>query len=294
MATLYWIHAISPLHVGSGRGVGFIDLPIMREKVTNWPIVPGSAVKGVLAARCEVNDASRKSNPIHKAAFGLAGDVESSAGGLVVTDARIVCLPVRSLYGTFAWVTSPMVLERLRRDAAAAGAEVQSWSPLKVQDQEIVTLDNSDLKREKKVYLEDLDLDVKQDANIAGPADLLAQGVFASDSIWQDHFKNRFAVVSDDVFSYLCEFGTQVNAHIKIDENSKTVAKGALWYQESLPAEAILSGLAWCDSVANGQRQSIQELIFGKEMALQLGGNATTGMGRVRCIFGADNEGGHR
>ncbi len=45
---MYWIHAITPLHVGSGRGVGFIDLPIMREKVTSWPLVPGSAVKGVM------------------------------------------------------------------------------------------------------------------------------------------------------------------------------------------------------------------------------------------------------
>ena len=45
---MYWMQAITPLHVGSGKGVGFIDLPIMREKVTNWPLVPGSAVKGVM------------------------------------------------------------------------------------------------------------------------------------------------------------------------------------------------------------------------------------------------------
>ena len=38
---MYWLHALTPLHVGAGRGVGFIDLPIMREKVTNWPLVPG-------------------------------------------------------------------------------------------------------------------------------------------------------------------------------------------------------------------------------------------------------------
>ena len=45
---MYWIQAITSLHVGSGKGVGFIDMPIMREKVTNWPMVPGSAVKGVI------------------------------------------------------------------------------------------------------------------------------------------------------------------------------------------------------------------------------------------------------
>ena len=62
----YWIHALTPLHVGSGRGIGFIDLPIMREKATEYPFVPGSAVKGVLAdhhgADDEARDQSNKQN----------------------------------------------------------------------------------------------------------------------------------------------------------------------------------------------------------------------------------------
>ncbi len=45
---IYWLQTITPLHVGAGSGVGFIDMPIMREKVTNWPLVPGSALKGVM------------------------------------------------------------------------------------------------------------------------------------------------------------------------------------------------------------------------------------------------------
>ena len=53
---LYYIHALSPVHVGAGRGLGFVDLPIVREAVTGWPYVPGSAVKGVLA---DYHDASR-------------------------------------------------------------------------------------------------------------------------------------------------------------------------------------------------------------------------------------------
>src|SRR5688572_24809920 len=35
---VYWLQALTPLHVGAGRGVGYIDLPIMREKVTQWPL----------------------------------------------------------------------------------------------------------------------------------------------------------------------------------------------------------------------------------------------------------------
>ncbi len=31
---IYWLHALSPTHVGIGRGVGYIDLPIDRDGVT--------------------------------------------------------------------------------------------------------------------------------------------------------------------------------------------------------------------------------------------------------------------
>ena len=42
----YWLHAMTPLHVGAGRGLGYIDMPIVREKVTTWPYVPGSSIRG--------------------------------------------------------------------------------------------------------------------------------------------------------------------------------------------------------------------------------------------------------
>ncbi|WP_298819062.1 RAMP superfamily CRISPR-associated protein [Chloroflexus sp.] len=50
MATtyLYFLHALSPLHAGTGQGSGVIDLPIAREKATGIPYLPGSSVKGVL------------------------------------------------------------------------------------------------------------------------------------------------------------------------------------------------------------------------------------------------------
>ena len=42
-ARMYWLHALSATHVGAGRGIGYIDLPLHRDKVTNWPLIPGSA-----------------------------------------------------------------------------------------------------------------------------------------------------------------------------------------------------------------------------------------------------------
>lgn len=46
---IYWLHALTPTHSGIGRGVGYIDLPLDREALTGWPVVRGSAFKGVWA-----------------------------------------------------------------------------------------------------------------------------------------------------------------------------------------------------------------------------------------------------
>ena len=58
---LSFVHALSPLHAGTGQGAGILDLPIAREKATGLPFLPGSSLKGTLehaaripriAARC--------------------------------------------------------------------------------------------------------------------------------------------------------------------------------------------------------------------------------------------------
>jgi len=121
---IYWLHELTPLHVGTGQGTGFIDLPIMREKTTCWPLVPGSSVKGVLADYHQATAEGREKDASLRAAFGRADNSEvdkDNAGSLVFTDARMVCLAVRSVFGTFAWVSSPLALRRFQRDLAAAG-----------------------------------------------------------------------------------------------------------------------------------------------------------------------------
>ena len=58
----------TPLHVGSGSAVGAIDLPVMRERHTQFPVIPGSAIKGVLAD--EFLTAERKRSEDGKIIFG--------------------------------------------------------------------------------------------------------------------------------------------------------------------------------------------------------------------------------
>ena len=290
----YWIHTVTPLHVGTGRGVGYIDLPIAREKVTNWPCIPGSAVKGVVADHFGATEDERKTNGLVRAAFGMANDsstieANSTAGSLVFTDARIVCLPIRSFYGTFAWVTSPFCLERLKRDTGLAVPSVNAKSAVVAGTTKLV-------RDGTKLYLEDLDLDCTKSKEADGCAELIARAVFADRPDWQAIFRERLAIVSDDIFTFLCEAGTEVSAHIRIDEDSGTVAGGALWYEEALPVETLLAGTVWCDRVyrskenekgANGDltKEKLLENFCSRPLELQIGGKASTGKGQVRCLF---------
>lgn len=286
-ARLYWLHALTPLHVGAGRGVGYIDLPVMREKVTNWPLVPASVIKGVLRDRHEEQKTAH-----FELAFGKGGDEHSNSGSLVFTDARIVCLPVRSFYGTFAWCTSPMVLQRLKRDLEFAGVAAPGASLSTLKDDQCQITESSVLAdHDGKVLLEDLDLSVlgsKLDDS-SWPT-FVSEQLFSEADIWTEEFKKRFAIVSENTFNFLCETGTEVSARVRIEDDKKTVASGALWYEESLPAETILAGLVWCDRVFGRNSGDLQPKEFldtycQGEPVLQIGGKATVGRGRVRCVF---------
>ncbi|MDR1620921.1 MAG: type III-B CRISPR module RAMP protein Cmr4 [Synergistaceae bacterium] len=295
MEKAYWLYAISPLHVGAGRGVGYIDLPVVREKTTNWPYIPGSAVKGVIADHFGATEKSRRENFELAAAFGLSSgenDTEAGAasGSLVFSDASVVCLPIRSFYGTFAWITSPMALKRLRaphkpKDISASPANDEVFT---LAGNAITSKEGADAK----VYFEDIDLAAKDDAALQKWGSFLAGEAFAGDEGWQKIFKERFAVVNDDLFTFFCETGTEVNARIRIEDNTKTVAEGALWYEEYLPVETILAGVIWCDKVYGGSedKPTAEQLMekfcdSKKPLDLQIGGKATTGKGRVRCMF---------
>lgn len=278
----YWLHAITPLHVGAGRGLGYIDMPIVREKVTAWPYIPGSSIKGVIADHFGASEEDERKKDTHlKAAFGTSGsDNDCAAGALVFTDANILCLPVRSFFGTFAWVSSPFCLKR---------AGISESLPNFPKESDAFIAENSALADDDgKIYLEDLDINTQKINETGRIANEIAGSVFSGNEEWRRIFAERFAVVSDDLFTFLCESGTEVNAHIRINSKTGIVETGALWYEESLPVETILTGRIWCDKVyVNGVNpEDLFERFCGKNLTLQIGGKASTGKGLIQCIFG--------
>ena len=289
---LLYTHVLSPLHAGTGQGIGVIDLPIAREKATGLPFLPGSSVKGSLRDLCD-------DKAMRKKLFGpdKKEGPEEHASSVQFSDQRLLLLPVRSLKGTFAWVTSPYVLRRFVRDARDANAEALAKAvPIPLSNettQECFVIDGNCLEMGGKVYLEDLDLSVSNDkAQAREWADVLAAEIFAED--WQALFKERFCIVPDDVLNFLLETATEITARISIEESTKTAAEGQLWYEEALPCETVLFGLLLAVRIGKVNLDSKDALTeVGKLMSqpIQFGGKATVGRGlcRLRLSQKGDN-----
>jgi CRISPR-associated protein Cmr4 len=295
MANRFFIlHALSPVHVGTGSGTNYIDLPVAREKVTDWPVVPGSGIKGVMSDKFGASDeVARRSNKNLRAAFGAAdGEDESGAnsGALVFSDAQLLCMPVRSVYGTFAWVTCPWALSRLERDFTANGdTRVPALPSIGSDDAAYITTESCLASPGSKIFLAEADFGATRDQATTKMGEFIAKLLFPENSEWQKLFRQRFAVVSDDKFTFFTLTGTEVATRVRINSGTGTVEKGALWTEESLPVEAVLAGVVWCDTVYHGRLEiapnDLLNQFCGRDLYLQIGGKATTGHGRVRMSF---------
>lgn len=288
---LTFVHALSPLHAGTGQGVGVIDLPIAREKATGLPFLPGSSLKGPLKSQC---DEKVRALLFGKDSKDIPGN-DNSASTLQFSDQRLLLLPIRSLAGTFARVTSPYILRRLVRDMKEIlGITSDIAVPQVSSDSCVIAGNQSKLAINGMVYLEDLDLKVQTDP-LTSWAEWIGKHVFPDDEAWQGMLTERMCVVADDTFSFLIETATEITARIKLQEDSKTVQKGGLWYEEALPTETILSGVVQATPTkdagisAEEAFKTLDEQM-GKNPTLQFGGKATVGRGLCRLLMGEEGK----
>lgn len=286
-AKLYHLHALSALHCGTGQSAGVVDLPIARARATNLPIVPGSSLRGVLR-----EEFAGKDPGLEKTLFGprtVSGSDDAHAGALAVGDAHLLLLPVRALAGIVAYATCPFVLKRYAQDVGRVAAG-QAIPPVpKFAETEAAHGDACANVINGKVVLEDIDLTAAHKTEVGRWAERIAVDVFPKDTAAQTDLKEHFLILPDGVFSFLAETATEIRSRIAVDQNTGTVKKGALWYEENLPAESVLWGLyALSDSRVKDEKHRAAELAkkLPTEALLQLGGKAGVGRGLTRFLNG--------
>ncbi len=292
---LLFLYTETPLHVGSGSSLGTVDLPIQRERHTALPMIQSSGIKGKL--RSAFDNGSNKDSI--KVIFG--SESSEHAGALAPGDARIILFPVRSLAGVFAWITCPLVINRLKRDLDIVKQQLTCSIPEPEEGQALVVPDNSNIVIDNAVVLEEFSFTATKNDQVQDFASWLANNSLPvrpendEYKYWRNKLKKDLVIISDSAFTDFCKFSTDVVSRTNIDQATKTVKNGMLWTEENLPADTLLyTPLFACDPRSGNQNTVPAEVINAKAILdfvqthltnghsrLQLGGNETVGRGIV-------------
>ena len=294
-ANLLFIHALTGLHPGGGAAIGVVDLPVQRERHTQWPVVAGASLKGVLRDACR----SRAGGDEWLAAFGPETERASDfAGALAFTDARLLAFPVRSLRGVFAWATCPTVLDRLRRDARLlAGDENLPPEPPRPAHGEAACPQQSDNLIDGRLLLEEFEFRRSGDDGVVA-AWLADHALPESDGATAKRLARNLIVLHDDDFTHFARHATEVIARVGLDYERKTVKDGALFYEEFLPPETLFYAvvLATASRRPETTRDAAAMLRFLRERTpavVQIGADQTIGKGLCATrIVGRGTGGG--
>lgn len=290
------------LHAGSGSELGIIDLPIQRERHTDFPKIEGSSLKGSIREHFTHRSKNEDEKKI-TATFGsdpnTVGD-SSQAGAIGITDARLLLFPVKSMKGVFAYITCPRVIHKFIHDLNLCegdlNKDLEQVKPLTCIAGNELTL------RSGQVVLEQYTYQLREAPEVQKLGTWLAQKLYGNDeTYWSKKLQKDIIILPDDDFRDFVMLSTEVVTRIKIDNETGTVAKGALFTEEYLPAESILYSLILTrgeyhttetfkkkETNERFDERTIRSFFANQiksDNIFQLGGNATLGKGILRATF---------
>ncbi len=263
--TLY-LYVETPLHAGVGSGLSSIDLPIQRERTTQYPMIQGSSIKGKLrsaAYQAKTSEEAPWTEDEIVTVFGPEKDGADHAGALIAGDARILLFPVRSLNGVFAYITSFDVLNRFQRDMKRGGPAI-SWTitssdkiaPKDTQVDKIITASDeiaqyialvsdkkSNVAADDTLVLEEFSFTAQKDTRVDDIATWLAENAFPETeeyAYWRAKVKTSLVILSNNDFRDFVVNATEIITRVRIKRDTKTVEGGALWTEEHLPTDTLL------------------------------------------------------
>lgn len=252
--------AESPIHPGAGRGMGVVDLPVAREASTDYPVLVGSSLKGALRDKAETIGKTETDKIDTDRRFGK----QDRAGDLLVSDGRLLLLPVRSLTDSFRWVTCPHLIERYSRDLARSGLSSRLAAP-QVERGCVLSAGSGSL------FLEERQFTISEpEAGLAAAVEPL---VMHEET--RRRLGSRIAVLHDDDFAWFVRYGLSIQARNVLQDGTKKSKN--LWYEETLPPDTVMYALVMgrsCEAL-----HALDALFPEGDPYLQAGGNETVGQG---------------
>lgn len=281
----------SPVHCGVGQDVGVVDQPIQRERHTGYPMIQGSEIKGCFRQYYKKGNRNEIFGP-----EDADKEENSYASAVSFGDARVLFFPVKSLKGTYVWITSRDVMGKFKRSLTMAGIDNITLPDIQqnLTDEHILHYDDS-IVVNGKIVLEEYMFIATKGNNKFDIIDSIIPKDANEYSYLKESLKKKICVVSDDIFREFTTMSTEVITRIRINDETGVVDAGALWTEEYLPADSIL----YFPVFAVGTRNTGDKLTADKVIAnikslnsyIQIGGNETIGKGFVKINW--IDEGGN-
>ena len=287
-----YARALDPVHIGAGGyRLGRVDNSIVRDPATDVPKIPGTSIAGIFRAFAEIvkEDDKKKEEKqkfrdvdIEKVFGSKRGEEETKKGVLRFYDGQIIFFPVSSIQGTV-WITTKELLEYWFNEIKD-GITI----PKNVEDAVYIIKWDKDSKP-SSLNLGWLLLDVKKPED--GKEIALPQEI--------GNWVKRIVVVSDKLFSNIINDNLEVRTSVRIDPETGTAAKGALFTYEAIPRGTVLRFEIGIDNALAKQRginpDVVNDIIMGVSpyfKNLGTGGMGTRGFGRLELVKVEDSNGG--
>ncbi|MBM3711860.1 MAG: type III-B CRISPR module RAMP protein Cmr4 [Actinobacteria bacterium] len=340
-STLFSFYTETSLHAGGETTISFVDQPIQREKYTDLPFIASSGIKGAIREWFEssglvfnlvntnkmIKDELDKiiesnlkpdgidnakielvQNEINKiiTVFGPEKEGADHAGAVSFTDARLLLFPVKSVKGVFAYVTCPLLLNRLIRDLTVINQDaIIKWKVPTIVSNKCVTLSDSDVKINERVILEEYPFDVQSGGeealkNIKDIATFIQEKFFPSGTeykFWQDKLLKDLVILRDDDFRDFAIHSTEIQTRIKIgkDKSTDTEKGGNLFTEENILPDTLFYTLVFSSNPhspedetpedVNNANKVIEYMKRVNDKRFQIGGDETIGKGIVKVKF---------
>jgi len=277
----------TPVHCGTGQDVGIVDQPIQRERYTGYPRIQGSEIKGVFRQYCKGENEDEIFGPRKSGDEG--GDYASAVS---FGDARVLFFPVKSLKGTYVWITSKDVLYKFSRTLKLVNVnKINVPDIVPSDDEHIIVYSDSIVVNDAandKVVLEEYIF--KKQNGTANEFDSIINAIVPNSTneykYLRESLKKKVCIVPTDIFREFTEMSTEVITRIKINDKTGVAAPGALWTEEYLPTDTIMYFPVFANETKNTGSKLNAGTVINKIKTLnsyiQIGGNETVGKGFVK------------
>src|SRR5215469_11284720 len=220
---LLYLYVETPLHAGVGSGLSSVDLPIQRERTTQYPMIQGSGIKGKLRSVAE-DMVERKVGTLTDERitimFGPKMTGADHAGALIAGDARVLLFPVRSLSGVFAYTTCYDVLGRFKRDRERSGNALSWKVPTPVSSElpkppvALVT-STSQVSASGTIVLEEFSFQAQPSQDADKIADWIAAHALPNTyGYWREKLKQSLVILPDNEFRDFVLYATEIITRI--------------------------------------------------------------------------------